>query len=550
MQQDSESDGPIPKQRVVSAMTHRALCPLDSDAGIIKLCPSPSCQADIERSALSSPRVKILMAPKPSFVASDRSHGGSRSDNHLGFQLYSVNTDSTSSGKEASGLCNSFIRTGQGGGEASSTSISFLNHPGLGKDPKAAREALHEAFPESLFYITVDDMAAEAVAQGETAIVSDCGFHRQFTEQMLLDIYELIVSTSNLAEERQRFLMCSSQLEVGEADMKAYTRAATDESMRELSIYDDVWYLPSIDSDNGVLTAVIGTLFSGANTIMSTRSRRGRTTTRQPLGDEIYLRFTNPKLYAWVMQHSPQTLTFSTNIIREYLQFSQRIAFREKINRMLQATRIVQRFFRICLNRKKRAVRRMLRQWQQLEVECRMRLKKQTFGSAQMDRIDFVVSSVLWEHVVTTDDYKLKLLKELYSARRAAYFRWSAQRREEEGSNLKNARAARALSFSSEGSTAEAASFASGDTVAAGEDCEARLQERHKADNTGHVCSAWITRWRDVVHTRFGWYIDPEELLIESHRRLLISLRTTILKMKDVQAELKRRGAEETVPLL
>ncbi|KAH8607157.1 hypothetical protein ERJ75_001443200 [Trypanosoma vivax] len=492
MQQDSESDGPIPKQRVVSAMTHRALCPLDSDAGIIKLCPSPSCQADIERSALSSPRVKILMAPKPSFVASDRSHGGSRSDNHLGFQLYSVNTDSTSSGKEASGLCNSFIRTGQGGGEASSTSISFLNHPGLGKDPKAAREALHEAFPESLFYITVDDMAAEAVAQGETAIVSDCGFHRQFTEQMLLDIYELIVSTSNLAEERQRFLMCSSQLEVGEADMKAYTRAATDESMRELSIYDDVWYLPSIDSDNGVLTAVTarppefrggmlwngedkflfdgaafveearvfalrvprdfnlkspttcispefseGTsqvltenslqsdkvrvhlllrefssvsklhlgfmvqsftlitdlpqvnfsknqllqpdqirvaisasscgavtrafslqlllpvsmrhasnsvcaeshacpwrenssddsqredripglqscsmffasqsgFFSGANTIMSTRSRRGRTTTRQPLGDEIYLRFTNPKLYAWVMQHSPK----------------------------------------------------------------------------------------------------------------------------------------------------------------------------------------------------------------------------------------------------
>ncbi|EAN78534.1 hypothetical protein, conserved [Trypanosoma brucei brucei TREU927] len=288
---------------------------------------------------------------------------------------------------------------------------------------------------------------------------------------------------------------------------------------------------------------------SSTATLMMNRTSKVRTTVRQPLGDETYLRFANPKLYAFVMQQSPAILTAHTNAIREYILYHHRFRIRRKIAEVMQAIRALQGFFRHCLGRKKRAIKRMLRQWRRLEYQCRARLKKQTFEAPNVSRISYVVGSVLWEHVVTTDEYKLNMLEEQMKARRAGYLRWCAQRREENRMMPKVNESSESTEVRGIGDPRGASTVLSPKELSTGTMLVSREQPRLDSTlNKSH--HRWIAKWRDVVHARFGWYIEPEVLLRESHRRLLHSLRNTILTMADVQAALKKRGEEDEFTLM
>ncbi|ORC90548.1 uncharacterized protein TM35_000083460 [Trypanosoma theileri] len=268
------------------------------------------------------------------------------------------------------------------------------------------------------------------------------------------------------------------------------------------------------------------------------RPSKVKHTWRQPLGDEVYLRFTNPKLYAWVIQRQPAVLTSSINIISEYIRYSQRLRFRRKMSRLLRAVRTIQRFFRVSLGRKKRAVQRMLHQWRQLELDCRERLKIHTFLPTATNRISFIVATVLWQHIVTTDQYKLSMLEEQFSARRAAYKKWCAQRTEE-----CQAKQDTSLGVSFTFTNTPLVDSSNKEMGVNNVSCSLSLSGGSKQQGAKIMSKShfpWISRWGDVLHARFGWYIDPEELLLESHRRMLVSLRSSILTMSEVQEELKK----------
>ncbi|RNF26063.1 uncharacterized protein Tco025E_01692 [Trypanosoma conorhini] len=268
---------------------------------------------------------------------------------------------------------------------------------------------------------------------------------------------------------------------------------------------------------------------------------------RQPLGNEAYLVYTNPKLYALVMKHSPAVLTANTNAIREYLKYSQRLRFQRLVRQLLTAVYTIQRFFRHCIAKKRRAVSCMLKRWGQLELDSREQLKKYTLAPATVDRIGFIVGSVLWQHIVTTREYKMAMLEEQFSLRRAAYRRWCAQRLEEDLAKYKTARrtSLSASLMTDLGATEKASSTACSELAGA-----SAVQGGKVIDVTlGRSHHRWISNWECVLHARFGWYIDPEELLQESHRRLLISLRNSILTMADVQEEMKKKAKIALVPL-
>nr|CCC94198.1 conserved hypothetical protein [Trypanosoma congolense IL3000] len=599
-------------------------------------------------------------------------------------------------------------------------------------DPKTARKHLLNAFPESLRHIAVDEVADANASPTTGAIGADSGYHRQFTEQTLMEIYSLLCHTASAVESRKQYLLTESPVGVA-LENKTTERIMEIECAQELTAWGDAWYRPYLSTKSGVLASVTaqppqfkaGMLWDGSNrvllggtafteearilplkvshslncsggwspslpllvemggspmyqgvenpspydagssgpkktvhlllreyaslskvragciiqtfslvsenvqlqsqrsyflphnqiqkvldkctagavtrafslqlllssgiqtdqntpilpnsssgrgtdslscgdrvdsltsehesmfntirsdflmstnTMMTSRVVKVPTKTRQPLGDEVYLRFTNPRLYFHVMQHSPAVLTAHTNAIREYMFYSRRLQVRRRIIIVMRSVRTLQKFFRKCLDRKKRAMKSMLRHWRKLEHQCRARLKRQTFQSASTNRISFIVGSVLWDHVVTTEDYKLKMLEELMAARRVGYLQWCSQRREENKIILEMRRTA--------GSTPAQQDMRSFGVDAVQPPSSSYALPGISNDKSHHK---WIERWMDIVHARFGWYIDPEELLQESHRRILHSLRGSILAMADVQAELKKRGGGDDLPLL
>ncbi|EKF32506.1 hypothetical protein MOQ_003639 [Trypanosoma cruzi marinkellei] len=597
------------------------------------------------------------------------------------------------------------------------------NDENEGQDAKEMQEFLVNAFPESLKHIATDEASVESLSSESVEGVTDSGYHRQFTEFVLRDVYELLSRAAAANEARLRSLIRQNMMEMEGANFKSFETAMIDESTRSLSEWNDVWY-QAPNPANGVIVAVTvrpprfvaGMLWNGNDSFLfggtaflqegrilqiwlpfgskspensktlpvnswnhvscntsitggpgssgqkfqvrlllreflsvskvgmgsmmqtfslipenvsvkvtrnqalqygliqtvldqcapgavsrafslqlllptnirtgislscvddaagssrginqrtsdsevddeeaqrnktddsrspsSTLTRKSplkaKTFRRQPLGDEAYLVYTNPKLYALVMKQSPATLTANANVIREYLQYSQRLFLYQLMKRLLTAIRTIQRFFRRCIAKKERAVNRMLRLWEKLELDSRDELKKYTNASATTDRVGFIVASVLWQHVVTTNEYKLAMLEEMFSSRRAAYRKWCAQRLEEDRAKLEVIRKGgfsvglmtdvkknKKLRRNSNVELEKMPALRGGNVV------DAALLKSH---------NQWILKWGDVIHARFGWYIDPEELLQEYHHRLLISLRNSILRMAEVQEELKKKS--------
>ncbi|ESL10744.1 hypothetical protein TRSC58_01517 [Trypanosoma rangeli SC58] len=598
-----------------------------------------------------------------------------------------------------------------------------------GQDAKAMQKVLLSAFPESLKHITTDEASVEALTSENAESATDSGYHRQFTEFVLREVYFLLMSAVSTNEVRLRYLLRQNAMDVDEPNSKSIQAAIMEESTRSLSEWSDAWYQTPhpksevlaavtvrppqfaagmlwngsdsfllggtaylqegrilqirlqcgnrssdsartspthggshVASDNvnrggdgcsgqkcqvrlllrefisvskvgmgsmvqtfslipehvsvkvtrnqtlpydliqSVLdmcspgavsrafslqmllpinlrsgnklsafgettdsfgvggSTMVGCSFGGgdlqsnetdggcalsitqtpSSTIRTRCSISAKMFKRQPLGNETYLVYTNPKLYALVMKYSPAVLTSHANAIREYLKYSQRLRFQRQMRRLLAAVYTIQRFFRHCIAKKRRAVDRMLKRWGQLELDSREQLKKYTLSPATVDRIGFIVGSVLWQHIVTTKEYKVAILEEQFSLRRAAYRKWCAQRLEEDRAKCTTGRrAGMSVSLMSDAGWTEKVSnttcseTGTMSTVQGGNTIDVSLKRSHHR---------WISKWESVLHARFGWYIDPEELLQESHRRLLISLRNSILKMADVQEELKKKA--------
>ncbi|KEG07779.1 hypothetical protein DQ04_08851020 [Trypanosoma grayi] len=646
-----------------------------------------------------------------------------------------INGDRSSSSSSSSGCHDDSLLDWIGGSFPDVPPISSLGRSDSendeAKDARMLQESLVKAFPESLCQIAIDEAAVEAVMSNNTAGMADTGYHRQFTEMVLREVYSLLRLTASVFEVRRTYLMQHHAVDPEGRGFKTYETLVEEESARNLSEWNDAWYHGSISANRALAAVTVrppqftaGMLWNGEDrfllggtafveegrilqipmpsnlaaselgdinaptngiggsgsggepkaqvrfllreyisvskegtgcmvqslslipehvslnvprgqtlrydliqtvlhqcapgavtrafslrmllppamreeselatvedpfgsaemcshtqmkqtcseldltslpsnencsmdglrsmslTLRKRRSPKSTTAWRPPLGDELYLRFTNPKLYAWAMQHPPAVLTAHTNAIREYFHYSQRLRFRRLMKRLLRAVHIIQHFFRLCLSRKKRAMQRMLHQWRQLELDCRERLKKVTLPPTASDRIGFIVGSVLWHHILTTEEYKIAMLEELFAARRAAYRKWCMQRVDEDqlkeklSQNYEDIRDNGIL-----GDIGVRAFSLTYTTVAMMTTASPAMHEEQTADTTATTAAVpatshhkWIAKWGNVVHARFGWYIEPEELLQESHRRMLLSLRGSILTMAEVQAELKKKG--------
>lgn len=326
---------------------------------------------------------------------------------------------------------------------------------------------------------------------------------------------------------------------------------------------------------------------------------------RDPLAEELLLRDTHPALFDWAMSHSLEELKAPIDHIRDYLIYHrQTYSYRMLRHSFMRAVRCIQRFFRRCLAHKRRALQRMLRLWRQLEVECRARLQHYRPPPSAKERVELIASGVLIEQLVTTKEYKIKLIREMWQQRAEALHRWVGRQRTRDrisryvrsASEYEESMRKKSVSISNQAlpykevlqrlpsrmevsmSTCynphhQSPGDARSDTKAgtslrpeppakksiqwhgAGKvkpssgasKCTAGALRASMLDKIASQVTARKAREDEEMYERFGWFIKPEVLLYESHKRLLSSLKTSVLDIEQVQHEFMRVAGANTI---
>lgn len=301
----------------------------------------------------------------------------------------------------------------------------------------------------------------------------------------------------------------------------------------------------------------------------------------------------------------PDTLNASLAAVLYCLTFfGASVERRQRIREVFAAVRVLQRFFRRCLAVKRRALRRMTRIWCKLEVEARLKLQQHRALPTAVERVDAVANMILQEHMLTSLDYKRKLIQDEWARRRAAFAKW---KEEEEWNDLfaeeQQAQIERNMKEKNEktdkGKGEEAVAQTPPSSLPQQSSSQSSLsrvvrprsarltaeEEQHMADafekrhgqpsskgptasSTPAVTSSSLVaagvsavqgaalspslaeaealaQRYEAARRRFcSWYIDPHELLYLSHQRLLETLKGSVLSMEKVQSELNRAAAE------
>lgn len=306
------------------------------------------------------------------------------------------------------------------------------------------------------------------------------------------------------------------------------------------------------------------------------RFRRDNTNTDQYafLSDENPLR----PIFETEMQQNPSLYVKPIDSIKAFLYyFKDSFSFYSMVQILFVAVRRLQRFFRYSLAKKSRAVARMLRLWRHLEYECRLKLQHYHPVPSSAERIDMIASSVLQPQMVTTREYKEALIQELWGQRREGYRKWCREKDLDEylkkvGTTVltqeyrnqipqvPSTTVRGIVPFSEiEVALGNAISRIHSQSPELYESGYSSVKIQTNRQQRPHDFSAPLTsveqskksRIEDEVYQLFGWYIEPEKLLYESHKRLLISLKESVLSMEAVQMEMfhmsveraERRGA-------
>lgn len=289
------------------------------------------------------------------------------------------------------------------------------------------------------------------------------------------------------------------------------------------------------------------------------------------LSDENPMR---PLFETEMQQNAPMYVKPIDNIKAFLIFFKDTFSFYAMVRVLFAAVKCLQRFFRYCLGKKRRALARMLRLWRHLESECRLKLQHYHPAPSSAERIDMIAANVLQPYMITTREYKESLIQELWKARHIGYQKWCRDRAVD--AHIRTAGATvlspayrnvipqlpspeirGVVSFVEVEPALERAmeelhpdggfgrdSLGSGNPLRAGNS----RQNNNVTPIVTHVFNAVESsrkhRLEDEVHQLFGWYIEPEKLLYESHHRLLTSLKESVLSMEEVQMEMQNLSVE------
>ncbi|KAG5495053.1 hypothetical protein JKF63_02106 [Porcisia hertigi] len=251
----------------------------------------------------------------------------------------------------------------------------------------------------------------------------------------------------------------------------------------------------------------------------------------------------------------PDVLDEALNAIKSTLmmyciQYDRRRYMRASIH----AVRVLQRFFRRCLEVKRRAVRRMIQIWRQLEVDARLKLQQYRSLPTAVVQMDTVANNILQEHMLTSVGYKRAFIEDQWELRRDAFAKW---KEEEEWADVL---------LSADWSKEDSSDVSVSDSPAEKRPRSARLsvseqlrldsefRRRSSSKRLALKCAlprpssstdeVYTERERAAIRRFRSWYIDPQELLYLSHQRLLETLKGSVFRMEEVQVELKRATSE------
>lgn len=298
------------------------------------------------------------------------------------------------------------------------------------------------------------------------------------------------------------------------------------------------------------------------------------------------------------MQQNASLFIKAIDHIKAYLIFfKDSFSLHTMIKVFFHSVRRLQRFFRYCLAKKQRAAARMVRLWRHLEGECKLKLHHYHPPPSSTERIDMIAANLLLPQMITTREYKEGIIQDLWGKQRENYRKWKQEYCEDEllkksGAtavsmkgfhtipNLPSAHERTMVPFSDVETALEKAlrTLRQSNWKGKGEkegkaDAEAapgNSEEEEGGENDGflhrdetnifqrpskrgsttlpvrHVTVDDIkkNRMKDEMHRLFGWYIEPEKLLYESHHRLLTSLKESVLAVEEVRLEIQRLSLE------
>lgn len=302
------------------------------------------------------------------------------------------------------------------------------------------------------------------------------------------------------------------------------------------------------------------------------------------LSQDISLR---PTADLEMQQNAPMYMK-AIDHIKAYLNFfKDSFSFVTMVRIFFLSVRRVQHFFRHCLAKKQRAMTKMVWLWRHLEVECKVKLHHYHPFPSSMERVDMIAANLLVPQMITTREYKEKLIRELWEKQRQDYKKWKKEYHEDEFlkktgvsmlaetektyrviPRLPSSQIRSATPFSDVELALEKALEALQQTNSA-EETEEELEAKDEGTdftfqqvdtNIFHAsskCESTVAegrrstvediqknRMKDEMHRLFGWYIEPEKLLYESHHRLLTSLKESVLTMEEVRLEIQRLSLE------
>lgn len=137
---------------------------------------------------------------------------------------------------------------------------------------------------------------------------------------------------------------------------------------------------------------------------------------RKAVPGEERLKVSKPWLYNWCLDRNPSDLGAAATVVKEsLLYFRHTFSVVRTVKTLMRSIRQLQGLWRKLAQRKKMALERMISEWSALEQATLQRLKD--YQPLRGDAVDEVVNKVLISKVVTTREYKIDLIKEIYTAR-------------------------------------------------------------------------------------------------------------------------------------
>lgn len=279
-----------------------------------------------------------------------------------------------------------------------------------------------------------------------------------------------------------------------------------------------------------------------------------------------------PTVDVKMQQHSSIYMKAIDNIKGYLIFFKDQFSIRTMIKVFFHSVRCLQHFFRYCIAKKQRAITRMIRLWRFLELDCRLKLHHYHPLPSSTERIDMIAANLLLPHMITPREYKQDIIEEMWKKRRKEYRTWEKERKVEEflktsGVSILSNQGFRTIP--NPVSTAKGSTVPFSEVESALEKAIVRLREKEREESYSYSKTGCFVqdsyaselategrrretltemirknRLKDEMHRQFGWYIEPEQLLYESHSRLLTSLKDSVLTMEEVRLEIQSLSLE------